>query len=34
MPVGDDGVVAARRTAAEKLAAIKRDIAAAAGLPG
>jgi phosphomannomutase len=34
VPVGDDDVVAARRTAAEKLAAIKRDIAAAAGLPG
>jgi phosphomannomutase len=33
VPVVDDDVVAARRTATEKLAAIKRDIAAAAGLP-
>jgi phosphomannomutase len=33
VPVVDGDVAAARRTAAEKLAAIKRDIAAAAGLP-
>ena len=33
VPVEDGDVAAARRTAAEKLAAIKRDIAAAAGLP-
>ena len=33
VPVVDGDVGAARRTAADKLAAIKRDIAAAAGLP-
>ena len=33
VPVVDGDVAAARRTAADKLAAIKRDIAAAAGLP-
>jgi len=33
VPVVDGDVAAARRTAADKLAAVKRDIAAAAGLP-